>query len=209
MSPEIKARIFEPFYTTKEVGKGTGLGLATVFGIVQQHAGFIEVDTEEGRGTTFNILLPPTSKTPESKTEIIKEQVLKRGEGQTILLVEDEPILRELAHAILEDAGYKVLDAEDSQGAFDVWEQHAEKIDLLLTDMVLPGGMSGRELALELQQRKPSLKVIYSTGYSQEKLESQTEPDHFLQKPYPPETLTRAVQSCLDVAGSIDSVATA
>ncbi len=209
MPATVKARIFEPFFTTKEVGKGTGLGLATVFGIVQQHAGFIEVDSEEGRGTTFNILFPPTSKLPESKTEIIKKQTLKRGEGQTILLVEDEPILRELAHAILEDAGYKVLDAEASEDALDVWAQNEDKIDLLLTDMVLPGGMSGRELALELQQRKPGLKVIYCTGYSQEMVESQSEPIHFLQKPYPPETLLRAVQVCLDAAGDVDSLAAA
>ncbi len=209
MPVAVKARIFEPFYTTKEVGKGTGLGLATVFGIVQQHAGFIDVDSAEGQGTVFTILFPPTAKPAESKPALRNEQALRRGRGQTILLVEDEPILRELAHAILKDAGYNVLDAEASHAAFEVWSEHAQKIDLLLTDMVLPGGMSGRELALELQQRKPGLKVIYCTGYSQEMLESQDEPIHFLQKPYPPETLMRAVHSCLDEAGDTAEVALA
>ena len=196
--PEVKAHIFEPFYTTKEVGKGTGLGLATVFGIVKQHGGFIDVESEVNQGTTFTILFPPSEKPLEKITEIITQQTLKRGTGETILLVEDEPLLRELAHTILAEAGYKVLEAEQSEQAFSVWQQHEDEIDLLLTDMVLPGGMTGRELATELQRRKQCLKVIYTTGYSQELIEPQGELMHFLQKPYPPETLMRTVRSCLD-----------
>jgi len=195
---EIRSRIFEPFYTTKEVGKGTGLGLATVFGIVKQHGGLIDVESEVGRGSTFTILFPPSDKNPENTTQFAAKTVLKRGAGETILLVEDEPILRELASSILTDAGYKVLEAEQSGEAFDVWKEHQTEIDLLLTDMVLPGGMTGRELAIDLQKRKPDLKVIYTTGYSQDMVETACDPTNFLQKPYPPETLMRTVRMCLD-----------
>jgi two-component system cell cycle sensor histidine kinase/response regulator CckA len=196
--PEIRTRIFEPFFTTKEVGKGTGLGLATVFGIVKQHNGFIDVSSEVGRGTTFTILFPATEKTIEAETISSTQARAARGAGETILLVEDEPLLRELAHAILADGGYKVLDAERGDEAFSVWTEHENEIDLLLTDMVLPGGMTGRELALHLQERKPALKVIYTTGYSQDMLEARGEAVNFLQKPYPPETLMRTVRDCLD-----------
>ena len=200
IAPEVLSRIFEPFFTTKEVGKGTGLGLATVFGIVKQHAGSVDVTSEVGQGTTFTILFPASDKLVEQKIVALPQAALARGTGETILLVEDEPILRELAHAILADAGYKVLDAEQGQEAFDLWSLHQSEIDLLLTDMVLPGGMTGRELAMQLQELKPNLKVIYSTGYSQDLLESTDEPVNFLQKPYPPETLMRTVRSCLDAA---------
>jgi CheY-like chemotaxis protein len=198
--PEVLAHIFEPFFTTKEVGKGTGLGLATVFGIVNQHAGYIDVASEVNQGTTFTILFPVTTKAPEVRTALNPQTAPGPGAGETILLVEDEPILRELARAILADAGYKILDAERGEDAFVVWSQHRNEIDLLLTDMVLPGGMTGRELATCLQESKPDLKVIYTTGYSQDLLEAKGEPVTFLQKPYPPETLMRAVRSCLDSA---------
>ena len=196
--PEAKAKIFEPFFTTKEVGKGTGLGLATVFGIVKQHGGFVDVESEVDRGTTFTILFPATKKKLEQKVEQPAPTALKRGAGETILLVEDEPILRELAHAVLADAGYKVLDAEQSTEAMHLWQCHQEDIELLLTDMVLPGGMTGRELATQLREQKPDLKVIFTTGYSQEMLDNQEEPVSFLQKPYPPEALMRMVRTCLD-----------
>jgi two-component system, cell cycle sensor histidine kinase and response regulator CckA len=198
--PEAKAKIFEPFFTTKEVGKGTGLGLATVFGIVKQHGGFVDVESEVDRGTTFTILFPATKKKLEKKVEQAAAAALKRGAGETILLVEDEPILRELAHAVLADAGYKVLDAEQSSEAMALWRNHQDDIDVLLTDMVLPGGVTGRELAAQLRQQKPTLKVIYTTGYSQDLLDSQEEPVNFLQKPYPPEVLMRTVRTCLDAA---------
>lgn len=198
--PEVMAHIFEPFFTTKEVGKGTGLGLATVFGIVKQHNGFIDVSSEVGRGTTFTILFPVSDKPLETVISPDEPSTPAAGGGETVLLVEDEPLLRELAQAILADAGYRVLNAERSEDALQIWEQHQGAIDLLLTDMVLPGGMTGRELAHHLQQAKPGLKVIYSTGYSQDLLEAKEEPLHFLQKPYPPETLMRTVRSCLDAA---------
>jgi two-component system, cell cycle sensor histidine kinase and response regulator CckA len=198
MPPEVKSRIFEPFYTTKEVGKGTGLGLATVFGIIKQHEGFIDVESEVGQGTTFTILFPPSDKVVQASARPAAKQVVKRGQGETILLVEDEPILRELAHAILSEAGYNVLGAEQSEDARTLWDQRQGQIDLLLTDMVLPGHQTGRELAADLRQLKPDLKVIYTTGYSQDLVEPDSTPAHFLQKPYPPETLMLTVRSCLD-----------
>ena len=197
ISQEIRARIFEPFFTTKEVGKGTGLGLATVFGIVKQHGGLIDVESQVDHGSAFIILFPPTDKALENTVQFTANTAAKGG-TETILLVEDEPILRELAGTILEDAGYKVLGAEQSAEAFDLWNRHQSEIDLLLTDMVLPGGMTGRELAVDLQKRKPDLKVIYTTGYTQDVIETNTDPTNFLQKPYPPETLMRTVRLCLD-----------
>jgi signal transduction histidine kinase len=196
--PEIVSRIFEPFFTTKEVGKGTGLGLATVFGIVKQHNGYIDVASRPGEGTTFTILFPATDKLPERPVVKVVTAKPERGAGETILLVEDEPILRELAQAILQDGGYKVLDAERAEDAMTLWTNHADAIDLLLTDMVLPGGTTGRELALQLQKQKPALKIIYSTGYSQDLLDAKTGEANFLQKPYPPDALLRTVRACLD-----------
>ena len=196
--PEVMARVFEPFFTTKEVGKGTGLGLATVFGIVKQHNGHINVDSEVGRGTTFTILFPASAQALVKQVAAVAPAAPGSGAGETILIVEDEPILRELAHAILADAGYKVLEAENIEGALTVWQEHGDEIDLLLTDMVLPGDITGRELARQLQAQKPGLKVIFSTGYSQDLLDSKDEPENFLQKPYPPDTLLRTVRTCLD-----------
>jgi nitrogen-specific signal transduction histidine kinase/CheY-like chemotaxis protein len=199
MSKETLARIFEPFFTTKEVGKGTGLGLATVYGIVKQHQGWIEVMSELGIGTTFKIYFPRTSKPvelaekPGSGNEV-------RGGHETILLVEDEPVLRELARVILNDYDYEVLEAASGVEALKVWEEHQGRIDLLLTDMVMPEGVSGRELAEILRKRKPGLKIIFTSGYSSDVMGSEAalREIRFLQKPYPPPQLAQAVRECLD-----------
>jgi PAS domain S-box-containing protein len=200
MNRETLARIFEPFFTTKEVGKGTGLGLATVYGIVKQHQGWVEVASELGLGTTFKIYIPGTNKAPEPFNEKTSPQV--RGGHETILLVEDEPVLRELARMILKDYDYRVLEAATGVEALKVWEENSGHIDLLLTDMVMPEGMSGRELAEELKTRKPELKVIYTSGYSSEVMGQDLglRDIKFLQKPYPPPQLAQAVRECLDVA---------
>jgi two-component system cell cycle sensor histidine kinase/response regulator CckA len=200
ISPEVISRIFEPFFTTKELGKGTGLGLATVFGIVKQHEGYIDVESEMGQGTTFTLLFPASGQILPREVAPAAPTAPVHGNGETILLVEDEPLLRELAYSILIDSGYRVLTAEHIEDAFAVWYDHAHEIDLLLTDMMLPGDITGRELALQLQASKPSLKVIYSTGYSQDLLDEDDDPEHFLQKPYPPDKLMRIVRSCLDAA---------
>ena len=200
MTPEIMARIFEPFFTTKGVGKGTGLGLATVFGIVKQHQGWVEVESQVGVGTNFKVFLPRISQpapTPASKP--VKSKA-PRG-TETILLVEDEDSVRGLAKLILQRHGYRVLEARSGVDALSVWEEHGTSIDLLLTDMIMPDGLTGRELAKRLLLQKSGLKVIYSSGYSADlagtAFLSRPAPI-FLQKPYSPQKLVQAVRECLD-----------
>jgi two-component system, cell cycle sensor histidine kinase and response regulator CckA len=201
MAPETLTRIFEPFFTTKEVGKGTGLGLATVYGIVKQHQGWVEVSSQLNVGTTFKIYLPASSKQVEQPVAPIKPTRSVKGGTETILLVEDEPLLRELAHAILKDYDYTVLEAESGVEALKVWDAHKGKIDLLLTDMVMPEGIGGRELAETLKALKPDLKIIFTSGYSSDIMGSEpgTAEVRFLQKPYPPPQLAQTVRECLDI----------
>jgi two-component system NtrC family sensor kinase len=202
IAPEVLPRIFEPFFTTKDVGKGTGLGLSTVYGIVKHHAGWIEVESAPGQGATFKIFLPSALQ-PGGPAPAADAAVKARGGTETMLLVEDELSVRNLARKVLQRYGYQVLAAGSGAEALKVWEEHAGKIDLLLTDMVMPGGISGRELAQRLQTDKHELKVIYSSGYSQELINQQAlhaEGMHFLPKPYSPEQLARVVRNCLDGA---------
>jgi len=195
------ARIFEPFFTTKEVGKGTGLGLATVYGIVKQHQGWIEVNSQPAAGTTFRVYFPASDKPVDAPVEKTTRGNKVRGGNETILVVEDEPVLRELARMILKDYKYEVLEAASGHEALQVWEKHKGQIDLLLTDMVMPEGMTGRELAEKLRREKPDLKVIYTSGYSSDVMghENATRDIKFLQKPYPPPELAQAVRECLDL----------
>jgi signal transduction histidine kinase/HAMP domain-containing protein/ActR/RegA family two-component response regulator len=193
-------RIFEPFFTTKGT-KGTGLGLATVYGIVRQHAGWIEVESEVGAGTTFRIFLPASprqEREPETEQTTISHVT---GGHETILVVEDEPVLRDLAQLILQDCGYRVLEAGSGVEALTVWQKHKGDIDLLLTDMIMPDGLSGKDLAESLLTRKPSLKIIFTSGYNVDDIGTDL-PDRekmkFLQKPYSRSTLARAVRECLD-----------
>ena len=198
--PEIMSRIFEPFFTTKEVGKGTGLGLATVYGIVKQHRGWIEVLSCPGQGTTFRAYLPSLAKTGHTKFE--KADAKKpRGGNEKILVVEDEPELRSLVIEILEHYGYSVLEASSGPQALEVWEKCAGQVDLLLTDMVMPGDMTGHELAEALKQKKPPLKIVYTSGYSVDMMGRDfvlTRGLNFLQKPYHPLALVKIVRDCLD-----------
>jgi CheY-like chemotaxis protein len=200
MTPEIKARIFEPFFTTKGVGKGTGLGLATVFGIVKQHQGWIEVESQVGVGTTFKVLLAASAR-PDAVAGLAATQAKARGGKETILLVEDEVALRGLTKIILQRFGYRVLEAESGVAALSVWEEHGPQIDMLLTDMVMPDGLTGRELAKQLRARKPDLKVIYTSGYSMDS-DGTTfrarDASKFLQKPYQSQKLAQVVRDCLD-----------
>src|SRR5262249_7065643 len=157
MKPETLRRIFEPFFTTKEVGKGTGLGLATVYGIVNQHHGWCEGASELGKGTTFKIFLPVAEQTSVQASEKASDPDV-RGGKETILLVEDELVVRELARMVLEDYQYRVLEAGSGVQALKVWEENKHDIDMLLTDMVMPEGMTGRDLAERLQAEKPGIK---------------------------------------------------
>jgi len=199
MDMQTQSRIFEPFFTTKEVGKGTGLGLATVYGIAKQHQGWIELKSASGAGATFNVFLPRSPKPLDSASEIAP--AVSSGHKETILLVEDEPMLRELARMILKDYQYLVLEAGSGKEALKVWDEHQGQIDLLLTDMVMPEGINGRELADQLKARKPGLKIIYTSGYSPEVMGADLGHRNvrFLQKPYPPPQLAQAVRDCLDV----------
>jgi CheY-like chemotaxis protein len=204
MSPETLSRIFEPFFSTKEVGKGTGLGLATVYGIVKQHQGWIEVASEVGAGTTFKIYLPAIGQPAEDIPDTSFRTQNVRGGQETILLVEDEPDLRELVRDILQSYRYRVVSAANAVEALKLWDQNDGRIDLLLTDIVMPEGMNGRELVVQLRQRRPNLKVIYTSGYSAPVVDN--EPDQrdglFLAKPYRPPALAQLVRKCLDGAAN-------
>ena len=194
--------LFEPFFTTKETGKGTGLGLATVYGIVKQHQGWIVVDSQLNAGSTFSIFLPSAAReTATVAPEAPEARPTVPGGHETILVVEDESALRELVVSILELYGYKIYQAETGVAALKVWEKHKDEIDLLLTDMVMPEGISGRQLAERLHQEDPELKVIYTSGYSPGmagKDIALLEGFNFLAKPYPPNRLAQVVRECLD-----------
>jgi two-component system cell cycle sensor histidine kinase/response regulator CckA len=193
-------RIFEPFFTTKDAGKGTGLGLATVFGIVEQHHGWIDVASELGRGTTFEIFVPALPGSGGASRREREWRTLARG-TESILLVEDDPAVRRLVRASLEHCGYRVHEAESPDRALALWEELPEPVDLLFTDLVMPGGMTGGELAERLVERKPGLKVIYSSGYSYEAVRPDlrlTPGYNFLQKPYHLVEMAATVRRCLD-----------
>ena len=200
MDAQVLPRIFDPFFTTKDVGKGTGLGLATVYGITKLHHGWIEVSSQVGQGSVFKIFLPATSKRPESPAKPPIEIDI-RGGNETILIVEDEADLRLLARQVLECYGYRVLEGATGVEALKLWPHHAQEIDLLLTDMVMPEGITGWELAEKLRAEKPGLRVICTSGYSVDLARRNFDaPDglRFLQKPFKPETLVLTVRECLD-----------
>ncbi len=197
-------RMFEPFFTTKDVGQGTGMGLATVYGVLKQHGGWVEVESAPGAGTTFRtyfplstdaiVALPP----PVENEPAIVEDVVTAG--VTILVVEDEEMLREYVGDALGALGYRVLTATNGRDALEVWADHRDEIDLLLTDVVMPESISGRQLAHTLILDKPDLKVIFTSGYSAELLGADFEGDNehgFLAKPYLPDRLASTVAEYL------------
>lgn len=199
--PEVLPRIFEPFFTTKEPGKGTGLGLATVFGIVKQHHGWLKVDSEVGKGTTVQIFLPASDVSADEASAGEKAKSKRRGGSEIILVVEDDPSVRMLTRIILERHGYRVLEASNGVEAQQIWTKQQGRIILLLTDLVMPGGMDGRELAARLQSQKPGLKIIFTSGYSAEIAGSELKlkaGQTFVQKPCPPDQLLETIRSCLD-----------
>jgi signal transduction histidine kinase len=201
MDAATRARIFEPFFTTKEVGKGTGLGLSTAYGIVKQSEGDIWVYSEPGHGTTFKIYLPRNE-------EVGEAPVRPRAMGdqphgtETVLVVEDEPSVRALVRGVLQATGYTVLEASRGEEALEVMQQHHGPIDLLLTDVVMPG-MSGPELAARRGQHHPEAKVLYMSGYTGDVAVRHGvlgQSSAYLQKPITPTTLSRKVREVLDTA---------
>jgi signal transduction histidine kinase len=199
MSEEVKAHLFEPFFTTKPPGKGTGLGLATCFGIVKQSTGHINVHSELGRGTTFKIYFPQVQSALESpRVRIMPTEAT--GGNETVLLVEDEPVVRELAVATLREKGYTVVEAVNGEEGLRMARQHDGKIDLVLTDVVMPV-MGGKEMADALRTSHPDTKVLFTSGYTEDAMghHGVLRPGIlFLQKPYMTATLARKVREVLD-----------
>lgn len=195
--------IFEPFFTTKGVGKGTGLGLASVYGIVKQHRGWLEAESEPGKGTSFRIYLPATEEVlAESPAVPEVPSASFPGATETILLVEDEAGLRKMVLGFLKNLGYAVLEAGDGKEALEIWQGRADEIDLLFTDMVLPGGISGRDVANRVRDDQPDLPVILTSGYSAEILGQDlhaTESIVFVPKPYSPMKIGEIIRGLLDL----------
>jgi len=199
MSEEVKSRIFEPFYTTKKHGKGTGLGLSTVYGIVKQSGGYIWAYSEPGKGTTFKVYLP-VAEGALKEVGRTEEHPHPTGGSETVLLVEDNESVRTFVQSVLESKGFKLLQANGSEDALRIIENHDGPIHLLLTDVVMPR-MSGPELATRLAPLHPEAKVLYMSGYTDNAIVHHGVLDpgtHFLQKPFVPETLILKIREVLD-----------
>jgi CheY-like chemotaxis protein len=198
MEPETLQHLFEPFYTTKEPGKGTGLGLATVYGIVKQSGGFIYADSALGRGSRFRIYLPRVTGALNEPESVAPALPAGRADG-TVLLVEDEEAVRRLARRVLEGVGYRVLVAANGAEALQVAQQHMGRLDLMVTDVIMPG-MSGQELSARLRAMRPELPILYVSGYTDDAIlqHGTLLPNTgFLQKPFSPAVLAQRVQDAL------------
>ena len=200
MDKDTQARIFEPFFTTKGPGKGTGLGLATVYGIVKQARGSIDVASEVGRGTSFKIYLPRVDESPILAPSSAATLPKIKGGKETLLIVEDDAAVRALTRSVLSAQSYGVIEAVDADDALRWVAENDRPIDLLLTDVVMPG-MSGRVLAEHMELLRPGIKVMYMSGYTDDAVVRNgliQEEIAFLQKPFSPETLARKVRAVLD-----------
>jgi CheY-like chemotaxis protein len=198
--PEVLPKIFEPFFTTKEVGKGTGLGLANVYAIVNQHSGWVDVHTQLGHGTSFQVYLPRRDLSTLALVAGTAVIELPRG-TETLLFVEDDLLIRLVMEPLLVRQGYTVLTAADAKAALEIWQRQQADVHLLLTDIVLPNGMDGYQLATRLHQEKPGLPVIYTSGYLNEVADRKIllrEGINFLAKPFDPSRLLNTLRVRLD-----------
>jgi CheY-like chemotaxis protein len=196
----VKDHLFEPFFTTKEAGQGSGLGLATCFGIVTQMKGHIWAESVRGKGCTFSVLLPQSSRSEHADHKLSSDAKSLPGGHETILLVEDDNALRSLIQRTLERCGYVTLTAENGAAGIEIGRQHGRSIDLLLSDVVMPS-LNGVDLAGLLRADNPDLKVVLMSGYTGEtRLDTLQEDErfHFLQKPFTPSTLARVLRELLD-----------
>jgi CheY-like chemotaxis protein len=202
MDAKTREHIFEPFFTTKEPGKGTGLGLATVFGIIRQHGGFVAVDSEPNRGTTFRIYLPAVKSAGINLAQpnFKPEETSFRGGKETLLIADDHEGIREMVRTALEGCGYRVLLAVNGEEAIRIFEEHSSEIGLVVLDMVMPR-IGGLEAAKTMKQIRPDLPVIFTTGYSSDN-EALTKViaagGAVVEKPFDPKKLARRVRECLD-----------
>ena len=197
---DLMPKIFDAFFTTKETGKGTGLGLSTVHAIIRQHGGAVDVESTVGLGSTFVVYLPASRSPATTLVTTHPSRQLPRG-TETLLVVEDEPIVRTGVCSLLREFGYTVLEAASARDALEIWQAERDRIALVVTDLMMPGGMSGHDLAARLRGERPGLPIIYSSGYSDE-FAGQGEPlvegVNFLAKPYPPASLAQLVRDRLD-----------
>jgi CheY-like chemotaxis protein len=205
MSPEVADKVFEPFFTTKTAGQGTGLGLSQVYGFMKQSGGHVAIDSKPGEGTTIKLYLPRFFAEAEEDSDIDTPQAHAGGTaaGGTILVVEDDDEVRGYVAAILRELNYRVFDARDAGGALDIFAKHGDEIDLLLTDVVLPGE-NGRKLADEATARHPKLKVLFMTGYSRDAIVHQGRLNpgvEVIQKPLTQESLAAKIREVLERSG--------
>lgn len=207
MDQQTLAHLFEPFFTTKPLGLGTGLGtglgLATVYGIVKQHEGWIEVESFPGRGTTFRVYLPASDSAPAAPPAALPTDTLspRHGNGETVLVAEDELLVRMFVVLVLTNDGYQVLEAANGNAALALWQSTTQRINLLLTDMIMPNGPNGSELAAARLKRDGELKVVSTSGYCPDLVADGhplEEGMNFLPKPYGHELLLKTVRRALD-----------
>jgi two-component system, cell cycle sensor histidine kinase and response regulator CckA len=198
MDEKVKSRIFEPFFTTKEAGKGTGLGLAMVYGIIKQHEGYINVYSEPGSGTTFKIYLPLIASGKDERKEIATSAL--KGGTETVLLAEDDVLVRNLLTEVLDGVGYRVISAVDGEDAIRKYNEHKEEIKLLILDVIMPK-KNGKEVYETIKQQRPNIKTLFTSGYSADIIQKKRileEGLALLLKPIIPDDIVRKVRELLD-----------
>ena len=205
MAPDVRDRVFEPFFTTKEKGRGTGLGLAMVYGFVKQAGGHITIYSELGHGTTFNLYFPRVDGVTRVQTSAKIKDQFDPDARETILVVEDDDRVRQLTITRLKLIGYQVLEASDGPKALDILTR-GDAVDLVFTDLVMPGGMSGREVAVRARQLRPGIKVLLTSGYAEELVHGddlEREQLKVLRKPYHQADLVTALREVLAAAPAL------